>query len=333
MLRSTVVLCCLAAVGRALVARRRRHRPASLERAAQLSEGEAAEQRAMFETGADVNARADTRAEQPALEDRTHAEGGVLGWLQARRDVFEPAWPWLVARREWSDVVKEGRRAEAVRLARGKQIIQRSIRKLVRADIEARDELAQFLDDEWAREAAARGAARQFLDDEWAREAAARGAARQFLDDEWAREADAQREARAFIADEFERLADADEELAARIRGAPELTVCAAPIACGKADGHLVYDRLQALAAAEAGDGRPAPLVRCATKCSSNCRAGKVAVTLGAPRREVFYLDTAPDACEDALGYCNPADVDAKREGSVDRQLGALLRRSRMSTR
>jgi len=145
--------------------------------------------------------------------------------------------------------------------------------------------------------------------------------------------------------------------------------VCAAPIACGKADGHLVYDRLQALAAAEAGDGRPAPLVRCATKCSSNCRAGKaavweeinvsrpllsrrkdavsrqggraaqwsiftqVAVTLGAPRREVFYLDTAPDACEDALGYCNPADVDAKREGSVDRQLGALLRRSRMSTR
>ena len=50
-------------------------------------------------------------------------------------------------------------------------------------------------------------------------------------------------------ADEFERLADADEELAARIRGAPQSTVCAAPIACGKADGQLVHDRLARLAA------------------------------------------------------------------------------------
>ena len=62
------------------------------------------------------------------------------------------------------------------------------------------------------------------------------------------------------------------------IQGLIFTQVCAAPIACGKADGHLVYDRLQALAAAEAGDGRPAPLVRCATKCSSNCRAGKATV-------------------------------------------------------
>ena len=64
-------------------------------------------------------------------------------------------------------------------------------------------------------------------------------------------------------ADEFERLADADEELAARIRGAPQITVCAAPIACGKADGQLVHDRLARLAAGEALAGRPAPLVRC----------------------------------------------------------------------
>ena len=58
-------------------------------------------------------------------------------------------------------------------------------------------------------------------------------------------------------ADEFERLADADEELAARIRGAPQITVCAAPIACGKADGQLVHDRLARLAAGEALAGRP----------------------------------------------------------------------------
>ena len=64
-------------------------------------------------------------------------------------------------------------------------------------------------------------------------------------------------------ADEFERLADADEELAARIRGAPQITVCAAPIACGKADGQFVHDRLARLAAGEALAGRPAPLVRC----------------------------------------------------------------------
>ena len=60
-------------------------------------------------------------------------------------------------------------------------------------------------------------------------------------------------------ADEFERLADADEELAARIRGAPQITVCAAPIACGKADGQLVHDRLARLAARRALGSRAAP--------------------------------------------------------------------------
>ena len=161
-------------------------------------------------------------------------------------------------------------------------------------------------------------------------------------------------------ADEFERLADADEELAARIRGAPQITVCAAPIACGKADGQLVHDRLARLAAGEALAGRPAPLVRCvlvrariiyyngasvmstrpvnphtqATKCASNCRAGKVAVTLGAPRREVVYCDAAAAAaCEDALGYCDPAAVEAARDEDVDRQLEAILERGRRSTR
>ena len=71
-----------------------------------------------------------------------------------------------------------------------------------------------------------------------------------------------------------------------------------------------------------------------ATKCASNCRAGKVAVTLGAPRREVVYCDAAAAAaCEDALGYCDPAAVEAARDEDVDRQLEAILVRGRRSTR
>ena len=71
-----------------------------------------------------------------------------------------------------------------------------------------------------------------------------------------------------------------------------------------------------------------------ATKCASNCRAGKVAVTLGAPRREVVYCDAAAAAaCEDALGYCDPAAVEAARDEDVDRQLEAILERGRRSTR
>ena len=79
---------------------------------------------------------------------------------------------------------------------------------------------------------------------------------------------------------------------------------------------------------------RDRPIRTQATKCASNCRAGKVAVTLGAPRREVVYCDAAAAAaCEDALGYCDPAAVEAARDEDVDRQLEAILERGRRSTR
>ena len=160
----------------------------------------------------------------------------------------------------------------------------------VRKERAVRNATLIFIKDEWAREEALRRETR-------AREEALRESALRFVDDEWAREDELRRDARAFVvrgsarikfglhaidatrdgvamlhpthrltcaqADEFERLADADEELAARIRGAPQITVCAAPIACGKADGQLVHDRLARLAAGEALAGRPAPLVRC----------------------------------------------------------------------
>ena len=37
--------------------------------------------------------------------------------------------------------------------------------------------------------------------------------------------------------------------------------------------------------------------------------------------------------CEDALGYCDPAAVEAARDEDVDRQLEAILERGRRSTR
>ena len=254
---------------------------------------------------------------------------GVFDWLRERRDVFEPAWPWLTARREWSDFVKEGRRAEQVRLQRGKRLIEREIERFVAADREARDAAREFLEDEWEREERLRAGARLFLEDEWQREERLRTGAQLFLNDEWERERTARLEARAFVADEFERLGDADEELAARIRGAPEITVCAAPIACGKADGRRVYDRLRDASAKEADHGRPVPLVRCATKCASNCKAGRVAVTLGLPRDEVVYCEPADATCEDALGYCAPDEYEALVDANIDVQIDAILERAR----
>ena len=105
------------------------------------------------------------RARGPRANDSGPEETtpDVFDWLKARRDFFEPAWPWLTARREWSEVVKAGRRAEQARLARGKEIIEREIEKLSSADRAAR----RFVEDEWAREAAARESARQFVEDEW----------------------------------------------------------------------------------------------------------------------------------------------------------------------
>mmetsp|Transcript_13394 Transcript_13394/g.35602 ORF Transcript_13394/g.35602 Transcript_13394/m.35602 type:complete len:313 (+) Transcript_13394:266-1204(+) len=278
-----------------------------------------------------------------ATENENDEDSSPLAWLRSKRDTFEPKWSWLKDRRDFSDVVRAGRRAERDQLVRGQRAIKESISRLAAPG--AAGELLDFLEGEVRKERAVRNATLIFIKDEWAREEALRRETRareealresalRFVDDEWAREDELRRDARAFVADEFERLADADEELAARIRGAPQITVCAAPIACGKADGQLVHDRLARLAAGEALAGRPAPLVRCATKCASNCRAGKVAVTLGAPRREVVYCDaSAAAACEDALGYCDPAAVEAARDEDVDRQLEAILERGRRSTR
>ena len=196
-------------------------------------------------------------------------------------------------------MVRAGRRAEREQLVRGQRAIKESISRLAAPG--AAGELLDFLEGEVRKERAVRNATLIFIKDEWAREEALRRETRareealresalRFVDDEWAREDELRRDARAFVvrgsarikfrlldgvavhlthwlicaqADEFERLADADEELAARIRGAPQITVCAAPIACGKADGQLVHDRLARLAAGEALAGRPAPLVRC----------------------------------------------------------------------
>ena len=48
--------------------------------------------------------------EDRAAAKRTKArrQNSLLSWLLERRDIFEPAWPWLVERREWSEIVKEG---------------------------------------------------------------------------------------------------------------------------------------------------------------------------------------------------------------------------------
>ena len=55
--------------------------------------------------------------------------------------------------------------------------------------------------------------------------------------------------------------------------------------------------------------------MRCAAKCSSNRKAGRVAVTLGLPRNEVLHCTPAGPGCEDALGY------EALNDANVDEQL------------
>lgn len=63
--------------------------------------------------------------------------------------------------------------------------------------------------------------------------------------------------------------------------------------------------------------------MRCAAKCSSNRKAGRVAVTLGLPRNEVLHCTPAGPGCEDALGY------EALIDANVDEQLGEILERTR----
>ena len=69
--------------------------------------------------------------------------------------------------------------------------------------------------------------------------------------------------------------------------------------------------------------------MRCAAKCSSNCKAGRVAVTLGLPRNEVLHCTPAGPGCEDALGYCDPDEYEALIDANVDEQLGEILKRTR----
>ena len=50
-------------------------------------------------------------------------------------------------------------------------------------------------------------------------------------------------------------------------------------------------------------------------------------------RRRRVADAAAAAACEDALGYCDPAAVEAARDEDVDRQLEAILERGRRSPR
>lgn len=72
--------------------------------------------------------------------------------------------------------------------------------------------------------------------------------------------------------------------------------------------------------------------MRCTTKCASNCRAGKVAVTLGVPRPAVLYCEPE-SGCEDALGYCNPDEYETLLDENIDGQLEAILEKSRKKAR
>ena len=51
------------------------------------------------------------------------------------------------------------------------------------------------------------------------------------------------------------------------------------------------------------------------------------------PGTDARRSSAAAAACEDALGYCDPAAVEAARDEDVDRQLEAILERGRRSTR
>jgi len=274
----------------------------------------------------------------------------LVEWLRARRDVFEPKWGWLAERREFGELVAEGRALERKRVARGKRFVEASIAALGARDRAARAQLARgdvagFVAAEWRREAAARAAVGDaaaatgdFVEAEVERLEDAlsfvetfdpAAALADFVDDEWAREEAARAEARAFVADEFGRLGEMDAALDARIRGAPELTVCVADVNCGACDGARVHARLERLADAEAAAGRPRPLVRATAKCGSHCRANKVAVeVVGDAGSAVAFCEPLAD-CEDALGYCDPEATDRAVDATVDAQLASILARAR----
>ena len=135
------------------------------------------------------------------------------GLVAARLAAFETRhlrakWSWLKDRRDFSDVVRAGRRAEREQLVRGQRAIKESISRLAAPG--AAGELLDFLEGEVRKERAVRNATLIFIKDEWAREEALRRETRareealresalRFVDDEWAREDELRRDARAFV--------------------------------------------------------------------------------------------------------------------------------------
>ena len=140
--------------------------------------------------------------------DDNDEDSSPLAWLRSKRDTFEPKWSWLKDRRDFSDVVRAGRRAERDQLVRGQRAIKESISRLAAPG--AAGELLDFLEGEVRKERAVRNATLIFIKDEWAREEALRRETRareealresalRFVDDEWAREDELRRDARAFV--------------------------------------------------------------------------------------------------------------------------------------
>ena len=140
--------------------------------------------------------------------DDSDEDSSPLAWLRSKRDTFEPKWSWLKDRRDFSDVVRAGRRAEREQLVRGQRAIKESISRLAAPG--AAGELLDFLEGEVRKERAVRNATLIFIKDEWAREEALRRETRareealresalRFVDDEWAREDELRRDARAFV--------------------------------------------------------------------------------------------------------------------------------------
>ena len=82
--------------------------------------------------------------------DDNDEDSSPLAWLRSKRDTFEPKWSWLKDRRDFSDVVRAGRRAEREQLVRGQRAIKESISRLAAPG--AAGELLDFLEGEVRKE-------------------------------------------------------------------------------------------------------------------------------------------------------------------------------------
>jgi len=161
-------------------------------------------------------------AARRATENDDDEDSSPLAWLRTKRDDFEPKWSWLKDKRDLSDLIREGRRADSEQLVRGQRAIEQSISRLAAAGTAG--ELLGFLEGEVRKERAVRNATLIFLADEWAREEALRRDTRareealresalRFVGEEWVREEELRRDARAFVADESEPVWKSTSEL------------------------------------------------------------------------------------------------------------------------